>query len=396
MEKYTKKLSVAIIVKNEERCILRCIRSIISRVDEIIVVDTGSTDKTIELIKGLNDTKIKVYFREWKDDFSDARNYALQQVSSEWVFFIDADEYLDENAVDIKTVLKEIQQEEKNNDVVGCPQIIDYNGNTSVGIGRIFKKNSGLKYYGAVHEELRLDRDGAYCFPQLVNTNIKLHHDGYIMEILKDKRKIERNMQLLERMMYLEPENPRWGYFYLRDGNDFLSLETVERYVRKFILYNSEDAISVDNIKIQQYTYAIFSVYVSKYVLLGESEKEAKRLLKIMEYLNSDGSDRIYWETILEINSMKKKKYTMLKGIMNYRKEHLESQYGAIHSEGKNIDLLIGYLLFENGYIEKAMKYFSLVKDIAEDNILVLECKARMKTMGEILKKEQNYEEVVI
>ena len=65
------------------------------------------------------------------------------------------------------------------------------------------------------------------------------------------------------------------------------------------------------------------------------------------------------------------------------RKNNLEPQYGAIHSDGKNIDLLIGYLLFQNGFIQKAMEYFKFVEDIGSDNSLILECKQRIHSIIE-------------
>lgn len=92
-----KTLSIYLIVKNEESVIKRCIDSIISFSDEIIITDTGSTDKTKEIIKNINNPKIKLYDFEWCDDFSKARNFSLDKTTSEYVLTTDADEVFEES-----------------------------------------------------------------------------------------------------------------------------------------------------------------------------------------------------------------------------------------------------------------------------------------------------------
>ena len=87
-------LSVAMIVKDEEANIRRALESIVDVVDEIIVVDTGSTDRTPEIVKEYTD---KLYFHEWQNDFSEARNYSLQFPTCEWVLIYDADEEASES-----------------------------------------------------------------------------------------------------------------------------------------------------------------------------------------------------------------------------------------------------------------------------------------------------------
>ena len=91
-------LSVGMIVKNEEKHLEKCLSALKKLLDnvpsELIIVDTGSTDKTKEIALKYTD---KVYDFEWINDFSAARNYGLEKAVGEWFMFIDADEYLDEN-----------------------------------------------------------------------------------------------------------------------------------------------------------------------------------------------------------------------------------------------------------------------------------------------------------
>ncbi|MEN3009334.1 glycosyltransferase family 2 protein [Pseudothermotoga sp.] len=77
------------IVKDEENNLPRCLESIKDFVDEIIIVDTGSKDRTVEIARRYTD---KIYFFQWNNDFSAARNFSLKFPTGEWVLIIDADE----------------------------------------------------------------------------------------------------------------------------------------------------------------------------------------------------------------------------------------------------------------------------------------------------------------
>lgn len=86
-------LSVAMIVKDEEHNIRRALESVKGVADEIVVVDTGSTDRTPKIVKEYTD---RLYFHEWKNDFSEARNFSLKFPTCEWVLILDADEEVSE------------------------------------------------------------------------------------------------------------------------------------------------------------------------------------------------------------------------------------------------------------------------------------------------------------
>ena len=86
-------ISLCMIVKNEEMHIARCLDSIVELVEEIIIVDTGSTDRTVEIVSGYTS---KVYSYPWKDDFSDARNYSFSKASMDYCMWMDADDVLEE------------------------------------------------------------------------------------------------------------------------------------------------------------------------------------------------------------------------------------------------------------------------------------------------------------
>ena len=90
-----KGISVCMIIKNEERSLDQCLNSIKDIADEIIIVDTGSTDKSIEIAESFN---ARIYHFDWIDDFSAARNESIKYANYNWIFLIDADEVLDINS----------------------------------------------------------------------------------------------------------------------------------------------------------------------------------------------------------------------------------------------------------------------------------------------------------
>ena len=97
-------ISLCMIVKNEEKNIARCLDSVAELVEEIIIVDTGSTDRTAEIA---SDYTSKVYSYPWKDDFSDARNFSFSKASMDYCMWMDADDILEETQRDQFLQLKQ-------------------------------------------------------------------------------------------------------------------------------------------------------------------------------------------------------------------------------------------------------------------------------------------------
>ena len=89
------KITLSMIVKNEERYLRECLESVKDIVSEIVIVDTGSTDSTIKIAK---DYGAKLYSFGWINDFSAARNFALSKSTGDWILYLDADERLSENS----------------------------------------------------------------------------------------------------------------------------------------------------------------------------------------------------------------------------------------------------------------------------------------------------------
>ncbi|HHW13300.1 MAG TPA: glycosyltransferase family 2 protein, partial [Firmicutes bacterium] len=100
----TATIGLAMIVRNEEANLARCLESVAGLVDEVVIVDTGSADRTEEIAHRYTD---KVYRYPWDGDFSAARNHALAQASADWILSLDADEELDRSTGDLRTLVEQ-------------------------------------------------------------------------------------------------------------------------------------------------------------------------------------------------------------------------------------------------------------------------------------------------
>lgn len=201
------RLSLCMIVKNEEENLPRCLEPLRAVLDECIVVDTGSTDRTKEVAAGLG---AKVFDFPWRDDFSAARNESLRRATADYLLWLDADDRVDPAEVCKLAQLKKMLPPRKNRAfylVVKNQSPVD--GETPFYQMRIFPRLPGVFFEGRVHEQIfhRLPRLGI----QLVQTEITIRHTGY-PDAAAVMRKSERNLRIIREELALAPENPLLHY----------------------------------------------------------------------------------------------------------------------------------------------------------------------------------------
>jgi glycosyltransferase involved in cell wall biosynthesis/SAM-dependent methyltransferase len=227
----TPRLSVCLIVRNEEKFLVKCLESIREIAQQIVVVDTGSTDATVEIARKFS---AEVHRFKWDDDFSAARNEALKHANGDWVLFLDADEeLLPEHR---ETLLKEIQSAEV---MAYRLPIIDIGrereGNSFV--PRLFRNAPGLFFIGRVHEQIFSSIEVRCREWSLTNCHGKsaLLHHGYVKEVVVSRDKIARNLRLLELAIEELPNEPNllmnYGLELVRSGQLEAGLEqTLEAF----------------------------------------------------------------------------------------------------------------------------------------------------------------------
>ncbi len=177
----TVKINLVMITKNEESKLERCLSSVKDLVDEIIIVDTGSTDATKNIASKFN---ALIYDYKWDDNFSNARNFGLERSNADWNLILDADEYV--HSIDLESLYNILSS---NSESVGQIKIINYfeqdnEVRKSIDfIARLAPKKTYFK--GSVHEQIDSN------IPR-IKVPITIEHDGYL-----NTNKFDRNIQLL-------------------------------------------------------------------------------------------------------------------------------------------------------------------------------------------------------
>ncbi len=211
-------IAACLIVKNEEHFLAGCLESIRNCVDEIIVVDTGSTDLTVDIAKEFG---AKIFQFPWNGNFSAARNESVRQCTTDWVLSIDADERLEigsKEKIDAVIVSKERY---------AVSVLIQGQHHLASGVveqvnayPRIFRRHPKIFFEGVVHEQIlpSLQRMGK----SVSQSDIVIHHLGYGESLEKVREKSVRNIKLLEAQLAASAED---DYARYQIGNSYVVLQ---------------------------------------------------------------------------------------------------------------------------------------------------------------------------
>lgn len=197
-------VSLCLIVRDEEAALPACLGCVADLVDEIVVVDTGSTDQTKEAATQLG---ARVFDFPWCDDFSAARNETLQHATGDWIFWMDADDRLDDaNRSRLRALFAGLPDQNlayvmkcvcAPDPVTGSRTVLDH--------GRLFRRRPDIRWQYRVHEQIlpSVERSGG----SVVRSDVVIEHMGYTDAALL-RRKRERNLRLLQRQHAEQPDDP--------------------------------------------------------------------------------------------------------------------------------------------------------------------------------------------
>ena len=220
-------ISLCMIVKNEEENLPRCLDSIKDYVDEIIIVDTGSTDRTIEIA---NDFGAKVFIHPWEGNFSKARNYSLKYATCDWILILDADHELEK--ADAHKLSETVKDKEANYVFFRVYDTYKESKNLAVyDFGLLFRNHLGFHYSGIVHNALITTN------AIIKKSNIRIYHHGYNLSEEKMDEKFERTSMLLKKQIQTDPDNPV--------PHMYLGISYMERRMYENAIKHSKRAISL-------------------------------------------------------------------------------------------------------------------------------------------------------
>ena len=194
--------------RNEASCVERALRSLSLYAGEIIFVDTGSVDRTPEIARELG---AKVSHVSWEDDFSKARNAALDRCTGQWILSIDCDEAV-HSSVDTETFFESLSVD--NTDIAYEVEIVNYlpsgcsERHTSI---RLFRNIPEIRFTNPIHESVSSSIYGLAPNSRIKPAKFQLDHYGYQLAD-KNKEKLRRNLKTLTRWVEVAPNDPYAWY----------------------------------------------------------------------------------------------------------------------------------------------------------------------------------------
>ncbi|HBV85549.1 MAG TPA: glycosyl transferase [Desulfosporosinus sp.] len=197
-------VSLCMIVKDEEDCLLAAIQSVRDVADELIVVDTGSIDHTPQLVLAAG---AKLFHIEWTKDFAAARNFSLEQAASDWIIVLDADEVLE--AIDPLSFDKLLNDSQVEGYFLRVLNHLDSTTSASKDqVVRLFRNRIDYRFEGAIHEQvapsiLRVNNGSG-----LASVPLTIHHYGYLKDRQVSKEKFSRNSEIIRQELKRGPDNP--------------------------------------------------------------------------------------------------------------------------------------------------------------------------------------------
>jgi tetratricopeptide (TPR) repeat protein len=224
------RLSLCMIVRDEEEMLPRCLASVAAAVDEMVIVDTGSKDRTIEIAHSFG---AKVIQREWTGSFGEARNTAFDAASGDWTFVLDADEVLvGEDVALLRSLTGRTWRE------AFYVAETNYTGDLEAGTAvthntlRIFRNRPQYRYRGRLHEQIASTLPG-YLPERMEYTNVRIEHYGYLGAVRDAREKSRRNIELLKMQQAESSQTPflhyNLGAEYAVAGDPAAALAEFER-----------------------------------------------------------------------------------------------------------------------------------------------------------------------
>ncbi len=254
-------ISLCMIVKNEENTLERCLSSVQKAADQIIIVDTGSTDGTKRIARKFTR---HIFDFEWIDDFAAARNFAFQQAEMDYIFWLDADDVLLEEDLSRLLELKSSLEPDIDSVTMKYHLAFDGHGNviSSLRRNRLVKKSNQFRWIGAVHEYLEVGG-------RILDSDIAVTHRG-------DDRDSDRNLRIyMKRQSAGESFSPRDVYYFANELKDHRFFEMAAVYYEKFL--SGGKGWIEDNI-------AACGKLADCYHELGEPAMELASMLKSLAY----------------------------------------------------------------------------------------------------------------
>ncbi len=200
------RVSLCMIARDEELSLPRCLQSVQGVVDEIVLVDTGSTDRTIAIAEQYGAVVRQI---PWEQDFAAARNASLDLATGDWVLLLDADEALLPESRALLPAL--ISDETVEGYYIQMHNLVGSETDPEIEVSvlfRLWRNRPGYRFHGSVHEQILSSIHRQNPHARIVSSPLKAIHYGYLTEHVASKGKRDRNASLLEARLREHPDEP--------------------------------------------------------------------------------------------------------------------------------------------------------------------------------------------
>lgn len=358
-------IGVSMIVCNEERCISRSLHSILGIVDKIVIVDTGSEDKTDEIIDEImqnNKTKTKIILvhQNWDDSFSKARNLTLNYMDTDWCLTMDADEIFDmrNNIYLFLNVFGDVLNAKD----VFSVCIIDADDGHEAYVPRLFLVRDEIQYVGHVHEELRVNNTPT----KALAAPIFFKHDGYSKKIVQSKDKYQRNLRLITMDLENEPNNHRWTFYKIRDQIGSIDQSNTIKQINE-LLYKENRLKELDEYN-SSYDLPLLNLLSEFYYSQNDAENLHRVCGDIVHHFG-ENSNTLYFEVLSNLHKIHNVVESSIDKLVMYEQEHSSiDEFQPIADNYSHLDFLIALLLLDKGKFKLSINYMNITKDNFRDN----------------------------
>lgn len=336
-------ISVCMISKNEEQHIEECLKRLKPYHYEIVLVDTGSTDATLEIAAKYTD---QIFHFDWVNDFSAARNYALSKAGNDWILSIDCDEYLEE--IDENALRLFMEQQPKGAGRILIRNRFTKDGRTSienVRVSRFFNRN----YYcfqGAIHEQIERKTAQTHMpgqFKAASQVPITVLHVGYDGSEEEMRAKALRNISLLEKELESTGPDP---YLYYQLGQSCMKLADYEKAYEWYDL-----GLSMDVDPTQDYVRTMVESY--GYCLL-----ELKRFEEAIQLENVYETFAVRADFTFLMGLIYMNNGLFAEAVKEFKKSTSMSEYSVEGVNSYSANYNIGVIYECTGHTEEAKKYY--------------------------------------
>jgi tetratricopeptide (TPR) repeat protein len=222
------KLSLCMIVRDEEEMLPRCLAAVADAVDEIVIVDTGSSDRTIEIARSFGATVLE---REWTGSFSEARNVSFDAANGDWLMYLDADEVLvGEDAKMLRALTGRTWREAFYLSETNYTGELDDGTAVTHNALRVFRNRPEYRFEGRLHEQIA-NRLPGYIPERLEASGVRIEHYGYLGVVRDSREKSRRNIELL-RMQ--QAESPPTPFLHYNLGSEYAAADDPQAALAEF------------------------------------------------------------------------------------------------------------------------------------------------------------------